>query len=125
MSDPPEEPDPTTVSAKSPPPERVEHQPRLGWRNLAGWRDLKDLGAQLLTFAVILLAVVIDLAFIAAWALLHHVFEELVMHRLKLEGLDRFSLGLFRWVFNGLTLYAVLLYVVKDALRIFHRVWDK
>ena len=58
--DPPQEPDPTTVSAKSPPPERVE-RPGSGWRNLAGWRDLKDLGAQLLTFAVILLAVLIDL----------------------------------------------------------------
>jgi hypothetical protein len=130
MSGPTEDPDPTTVSAKPSSPERVEgrglwSRTLARWRSLAAWRDLKDLSAQLLTFLVILLAVSIDLLFVAAWALLHQLFEELVMHRLKLEGLDRFSLALFRWVFNGLTLYAVMLYVVKDAVRIFHRVWDK
>jgi hypothetical protein len=74
---------------------------------------------------VILLAVLIDLLFLAAWAFLHQRFEELIIHPLKLGGMDWLSLVLFRAVFNGLTAYAVMLYVVKDAIRIFHRIWDE
>jgi hypothetical protein len=93
---------------------------RSAWR-----RDLEDLYAQLRTLAVILTSILIDLVFLAVWAFMHQRFEELVIHSLELQGLDWYSLAFFRVLFNGLTVYALLLYVVKDAIRIFHRIWDE
>jgi hypothetical protein len=125
VSEDPSEAESITENSTAAPPRAQPVSTGAATRRGQWRRDLADLGARLRTFALILGAVLIDLGFVAIWAYVHHWFDELVLHRLQLVGVDWFSLAVFRIVFVGLTLYAVMLYVVKDAIRIFHRIWDE
>ena len=85
---------------------------------------LAELASNAATLAYVLASLIIDLVFVGIWAYLHMLFDEQIIDRLRLAGFNKISLVVLEIAFSSVTLFAVGVYIVKDLVRIYHRIWD-
>ena len=76
----------------------------------------KDRGKVL---GILIVSLVYDAVFIAAWVLVNWSVEAHVIEPLALQGVDHWILSVLRLVFGLATLVCVLVFVVEDLATIF------
>ena len=65
---------------------------------------------------VLSISVVIDVVFMAIWVLVNWLLDQKVLEPMRLSGADALLLTIFRYLFGGATLIAVLVYTVEDII---------
>jgi hypothetical protein len=97
-----------------PSPPTTEDSPATEWRALRH---------RLSMFGVFLASVIIDLAFVALWVLIHRLVG-IGLERLgELEGFDRLVLAVIRVIFDVSTLSVIGAYTIWDLFQSVRRIW--
>ena len=87
--------------------------------------DYRALLDRIKTFGVVALSIVIDLFFVAIWAVLHQGFDILMQHLRIQGGLNAIAATTLEYVFTIFTLGIVIVYVVADFFSSARRIWKR
>jgi hypothetical protein len=84
-------------------------------------RRNQDLWDRLASFGISVAAVLIDIGFVAFWAIAQWAVNEYVITPLNLHGIDKWILLVFQVVFAISTLIIILIYMWEDLAIMFVR----
>ncbi|WIX92510.1 hypothetical protein [Amycolatopsis sp. DG1A-15b] len=87
--------------------------------------DMSSLWVRLKTFLAILIGLVIDSVFFAAWIGLHSAAEALYEQLGHLEGFELACANVIRYSFEGAALVLVLSYVASELYGWIRRIWEE
>lgn len=89
------------------------------------WRgEARALGRRLLTFGVLVASAIIDLAFLALWAVLHYLAVAVLERVGRLGHFNDLLLVIMQVIFDVSTLIVVVTYTARDLFLTIRRIWS-